>query len=156
MQLIHIQRSSHDVTQTSSTNPSLVIYVNIGFTNSGQRDYIARLPAILSKSLHGMAHGYSFTDTVFDGQETTSYRTLLQITELSPVMTTCNFSHTTLHLNFIYIVVIKCQRLVKTVNSLLYRMHDGISAQRLSHILCEHHHTPLPKHNTRPAATNQL
>jgi len=34
-------------------------------------------------------------------------------------------------------------------------MHAGISAKRLSHFLCDHHHTPLPEFNARPAATNQ-
>jgi hypothetical protein len=47
VQLTHSKRNSHDVTQTSTPPQSLVIYVNIGFTHSGQRDYIARLPAIM-------------------------------------------------------------------------------------------------------------
>jgi len=68
----------------------------------------------------------------------------------------CTFSHTTLHLSFIYIVVIKCQHLVETVNSLLYRMHAGIYAPRLLRIFCYYPHTPLPQHNNRPAATNQV
>ena len=34
-------------------------------------------------------------------------------------------------------------------------MHAGISAQRLSHFLCDHHHTPLPELKAGPAATNQ-
>ena len=35
-------------------------------------------------------------------------------------------------------------------------MHAGISAQRLSHFLCGHHHTPLPGLKAEPAAKNQL
>jgi hypothetical protein len=34
-------------------------------------------------------------------------------------------------------------------------MHAAISAQRLSHCLCDHHHTALPELNARPATTNQ-
>jgi hypothetical protein len=34
-------------------------------------------------------------------------------------------------------------------------MHAGISAQRLSHFLCDHHHTPLPELKVGPAATKQ-
>ena len=34
-------------------------------------------------------------------------------------------------------------------------MHAGISAQHLSHFLCDGHHTPLPEHNAWRAATNQ-
>ena len=57
----------------------------------------------------------------------------------------CTSSHTTLHLSLIYIVVINCQCLGEAANSVLYRMHVGMSAQRLSHILSDnHHHTPLP------------
>ena len=34
-------------------------------------------------------------------------------------------------------------------------MHAGISAQRLSHFLCDHHHSPLQELNAGTAATNQ-
>jgi len=47
------------------------------------------------------------------------------------------FSDTTLYLSLTCMDVIKCQRLFETVNSVLYRMHAGISAQRLSHFLCD-------------------
>jgi hypothetical protein len=67
VQLTHSQLSSHDVTQTTTRPTSLVKYVNIGFTCSVQRDCIARLPAIIWNSLHGIARSYSFTETVFGG-----------------------------------------------------------------------------------------
>jgi len=34
-------------------------------------------------------------------------------------------------------------------------MHAAISAQRLSHIVSDHHHPPLPELNARPAAKKQ-
>jgi hypothetical protein len=34
-------------------------------------------------------------------------------------------------------------------------MHAGMSAQRLSHFLCDHHHNNLTELNARPTATNQ-
>jgi hypothetical protein len=64
MQPAHSQRTSHPVTQASSPPTSLVMYVNIGFTHNGQRDNIARLPAIMWNSLHGLAHSYSFRHNI--------------------------------------------------------------------------------------------
>jgi hypothetical protein len=54
-----------------------------------------------------------------------------------------------------YLVVIKRLWLFETVNSVLYRRHAGISAQRLSDLPCADNHTPLPEFKAGPAETNR-
>jgi hypothetical protein len=146
IQLTHGQHNSHDLTQTSAPPPSSVKYVNIGFTHSGQRDYIARLSAIIWNSLMSLL---------------SAYQRLIQCdVVLSSNMVHCEskmaanlyFSRTKLHPELIYIVVINRSCLFERVNSVLYRKHAGISAQRLSHFLCDHSHSPLSRTQHRASS----
>jgi hypothetical protein len=45
--------------------------------------------------------------------------------------------------------------LLEKVNSVLYRMDEGIFAQCLPHTLSDHHDTPISKLNARPAAKHE-